>query len=133
MGLLLKVDVREKKLISILQKLEKERKTGIKIEVETLDLGDAIIVDDKTNKDLVIIERKSISDLASSIKDGRYREQSYRLNANEVHNHNIVYVIEGDVDVYCKYMANSRYKGMDANTLYSKFESQLCCFWIFEN
>ena len=34
----------------------------------------------------------------SSIKDGRYEEQSYRLNGLNHHNHNIIYLIEGDVN-----------------------------------
>jgi ERCC4-type nuclease len=34
----------------------------------------------------------------SSIKDGRYEEQSYRLNGLDHHNHNIIYLIEGDVN-----------------------------------
>ena len=33
----------------------------------------------------------------ASIKDGRYSEQSYRLNGFNHHNHNIVYLIEGTV------------------------------------
>ena len=45
----------------------------------------------------LIIERKSISDLLSSIKDGRYEEQSYRLNGSNIHNHNIIYLIEGGI------------------------------------
>jgi ERCC4-type nuclease len=35
--------------------------------------------------------------LLSSIKDGRYEEQSYRLNGLNIHNHNIVYLIEGTI------------------------------------
>jgi ERCC4-type nuclease len=37
-------------------------------------------------------------DLLSSIKDGRYEEQSYRLNGTSLHNHNIIYLIEGDIN-----------------------------------
>ena len=49
----------------------------------------------------VLFERKTIYDLAASIKDGRYKEQSFRLtNAAAVHNHNIVYIIEGDLAKY---------------------------------
>ena len=33
----------------------------------------------------------------ASIKDGRYKEQSYRLNGTNHPNHNIMYLIEGDV------------------------------------
>ena len=42
-----------------------------------------------------IIERKSISDLASSIKDGRFREQKERLSQS---NANIIYIIEGNIN-----------------------------------
>jgi ERCC4-type nuclease len=42
-----------------------------------------------------IIERKSISDLASSIKDGRFREQKERLSQS---NANIIYMIEGNIN-----------------------------------
>jgi len=60
-----------------------------------LSIGDVIISDE--NEDKLIIERKTVSDLLSSIKDGRYAEQSYRLNGLNHHNHNIIYLIEGDV------------------------------------
>lgn len=50
---------------------------------------------------VVLFERKTIYDLAASIKDGRYKEQSFRLtNTAAVHNHNIVYIIEGDLVKY---------------------------------
>ena len=42
-------------------------------------------------KNLLIIERKSLADLESSIKDGRYENQSYRLDGLPVINHNIYY------------------------------------------
>ena len=61
----------------------------------TLELGDIIIKD--SDEELLIIERKSVSDLVASIKDGRYNEQSFRLNSLEHHNHNIVYLIEGNI------------------------------------
>lgn len=67
-----------------------------------LPIGDIIIksidkTDDNAKTDELIIERKSISDLLSSIKDGRYEEQSYRLNGSSIHNHNIIYLIEGSI------------------------------------
>ena len=62
---------------------------------EVLPIGDIIIQTDK-GIEVCIIERKSLSDLLSSIKDGRYEEQSYRLiNASGHHRHNIIYIIEG--------------------------------------
>ena len=87
--MLLKVDVRENKLIKLLHNLNSEHSFTIK--VESLHLGDIIICDDDGNE-LILIERKSLADLASSIRDGRYAEQSYRLAEYPVHNHNIVSV-----------------------------------------
>jgi len=69
---------------------------NLKVLSEKLPLGDIII--SNNDKDVLIIERKSINDLLSSIKDGRYEEQSYRLNGLSQHNHNIIYLIEGDVN-----------------------------------
>ena len=83
---------------------------------EQLPLGDIIINDGA--KDLVIIERKSLSDLAASIKDGRYEEQSYRLKNLWHHNHNIIYLIEGDFNRF-----NSFKDRIDKLTLYSAITS----------
>ena len=96
--MIVKIDVREQELISSINKLVlfipifKE----LKVITENLPLGDVIIVDDKEEK--LIIERKTINDLLASIKDGRYEEQSYRLNGLAHSNHNIIYLIEGDVN-----------------------------------
>jgi ERCC4-type nuclease len=84
----------------------------IKLISENLPLGDVIIQDNIEEK--IIIERKTLSDLAASIKDGRYTEQSYRLDGINHHNHNIIYLIEGDMARY------NIFKGrMDKTTLYS--------------
>ena len=61
-----------------------------------LSLGDISIKPNDSSDDVVLVERKSFSDLLSSIKDGRYEEQSYRLiHATNIPKHNIVYIIEG--------------------------------------
>jgi len=67
---------------------------------ERLPIGDIILCDAKTNEPQIIFERKSLYDLAASIKDGRYNEQSYRLDQLPQHNHTIVYLIEGDLASY---------------------------------
>lgn len=68
--------------------------SSIPISIAPLPLADVAI--QYNSIDLVLIERKSMSDLIASIKDGRYEEQSYRLlSASNVHPHNIVYIIEG--------------------------------------
>lgn len=94
----IKVDVREQELLAKIKQLVLFIPIFKKLEVvsENLPIGDFIISDNKEDK--IIIERKSVTDLLASIKDGRYEEQSYRLNGLPIHNHNIVYLIEGDVN-----------------------------------
>jgi ERCC4-type nuclease len=95
--MIIKIDVREKELFakcqSIIQTIPKF--ANITLFSETLLLGD-IIINDGVN-DCIIIERKTLSDLMASIKDGRYKEQCYRLNGLQHHNHNIIFLIEGDI------------------------------------
>ena len=96
----IKIDYREKKLIKILNaKLEELNFKNIEILIEDLPIGDIIICDDNCSEK-IIIERKSLTDLAASIRDGRYSEQSFRLDKNDIHNHNIIYLIEGDIHRY---------------------------------
>ena len=72
------------------------------IEFGNLDIGDFIIKNDD-DKVVMIFERKSLNDLISSIKDGRYAEQSFRLSNYPLHNHHIYYVIEGNITEFiCK-------------------------------
>lgn len=88
----LEIDCREPKdLINIL------REDIENTEVKGLELGD-FLIKDKDDNILVILERKSLADLLSSIKDGRYAEQSFRLNKYPLHNHCIYYIIEGDLN-----------------------------------
>jgi crossover junction endonuclease MUS81 len=95
----IKVDSREKdlqaKLSFYISSIPAFR--NLKVITESLPIGD-VIISGNNNEDILIIERKTIIDLLSSIKDGRYEEQSYRLNGTPIHNHNIMYVIEGDVN-----------------------------------
>jgi len=123
--MLLKVDCRENKLIPLLESIIKgynneKGENTIKLEVESLNIGDAMIIDDtdKDNlKNLMMFERKTIADLAGSISDGRYNEQSFRLDKSEIHNHNIIYLIEGDIR---NYRVNSR---ITKNIIYSSIVS----------
>lgn len=86
---------------------------NIRIKVENLDIGDVIILINGDTK--LILERKSINDLNSSIKDGRYEEQSYRLNGLNHHNHNIIYLVEGDINKMNRFKDNK----VEKLTLYS--------------
>jgi len=114
--MIIKVDTREHDLLQHITLLTANIPVfkDITIKSETLPLGDIIICDDKEDK--LIIERKSVSDLLSSIKDGRYEEQSYRLNGLDHHNHNIIYLIEGDVNKVNHFKSDNKVEKL---TLYS--------------
>ena len=105
------IDTREPgEIKSNLQNLLKS--IEIEIEEKSLDIGDFILENENIK---LIFERKSLSDLECSIKDGRYKEQSFRLNSCNVHNHNIYYIIEGNISTY----KNAYFK----NTIYSSIVS----------
>jgi ERCC4-type nuclease len=74
------------------------------IRSERLPIGDIILHDPTQQKDIVLFERKTLNDLAASIRDGRYKEQSFRLiesaAATGFNIHHIVYIIEGDLSRY---------------------------------
>lgn len=118
MLLTLKIDTRERSLIQIIQALIKSHTSNINLHIENLPLGDIIFYDEDTQQEVLIIERKSLSDLASSIKDGRYAEQSLRLTHLPTHNHNIMYLIEGVMDHY-----RDRYTRVTQSALYSSMLS----------
>lgn len=98
--MIIQLDTREQELIAQIKSLISFIPIfkDIKIEISTLPLGDIIIFDEENNTSKLIIERKTINDLVASIKDGRYEEQSYRLNGLKHPNHNIIYLIEGDMN-----------------------------------
>jgi ERCC4-type nuclease len=106
--MIIKVDNRESEILTQIKQLVlfipifKQ----IKIVTENLPLGDFIIADETEDK--LIIERKTITDLLASIKDGRYDEQSYRLNGLKHHNHNIIYLIEGDVNKVNRFKSDNK-------------------------
>lgn len=110
------IDNREPKaIIDSLEFINNSSKNKITIEIKSLDLGDFVLYDEENERNIIIIERKSLADLEASIKDGRYNEQSYRLSQNTLANHNIYYLIEGSIINY----KNKSFK----NTLYSSLFS----------
>ena len=86
------VDTREHAVIDALKQKLELNPDLFTLDVRPLNLGDwELYYDDQL---LFIWERKTFRDLLSSIKDGRYAEQSYRL----LHNYEpskVVYLIEG--------------------------------------
>lgn len=115
--MIIQVDTREKDLILQMNILISTIPLfkDIKLVVESLPLADIIFVDEETTNLELFIERKSVSDLLSSIKDGRYEEQSYRLDGLNHHNHNVIYLVEGDVNKVNRFKDSS----MEKLTLYS--------------
>jgi ERCC4-type nuclease len=113
-GITMKVPLPKNKAAAAAQKTRgpKTRPTVSKslehheIRSERLPLGDIILHDPHPQqaKDIVIFERKTLADLAASIRDGRYKEQSFRLietaAATGFHTHHIIYIIEGDLARY---------------------------------
>jgi len=84
MEAIIKVDCREHDIISLCEK------KSIPIQTENLLVGDILL----TGVETLVFERKTMSDLAASIKDGRYHEQKQRLKSAFPF-HRITYIIEG--------------------------------------
>lgn len=92
------IDIREQSLYdTMISKLSEDAANGSSITIlkQVLPLGDILFVSDEDSP-ICIIERKTFEDLFASVKDGRYKEQSYRLlNSTEYHKHNVFYLLEG--------------------------------------
>jgi len=84
---MIQLDTREAELIKIFDFLKHP------VDIVPLHLGDALIEN-------IIIERKTLNDLAASIKDGRYKEQSFRLQKALEEDFKVFYMIEGNLDLY---------------------------------
>lgn len=92
------IDNRERGPNGEVFKDEIKNKSNIKCEERNLSLGDFcwIYTDPDTDVEYIldfIIERKTLSDLADSIVDGRYTEQKYRLKNTKISN--VYYIFEG--------------------------------------
>ena len=96
------IDCREKKLFDIIHPRVKCLEE-YEVLSQQLDIGDIHIIDNDSH---IILERKTIDDLVSSISDGRYKEQSFRLQSTSIHNHNIFYIIEGNIKNFKPYKSH---------------------------
>ncbi len=85
---------------------------------ENLPIGDIII--SLNGSPMSIIERKTWVDLSASIKDGRYKEQAFRLGQSPLNNHRITFLIEGSLT---KYPKGPRLRYLDRSTLLSAMVS----------
>jgi ERCC4-type nuclease len=94
----LTLDVRERSLAEAVRRLLPADDPDVALAVSSLLLGDAELAlteeEGGTGQQRLVVERKTLADLAASIKDGRYREQKARLLAN-VGTAGTLYVLEG--------------------------------------
>jgi ERCC4-type nuclease len=109
----IRVDFRESALIAQLQ----QSNNDLNVIEDNLELGDIHVVYDDIR---LIFERKTMSDLAASLKDGRYKEQKHRMLSH--HNpRQITYIIEGarPVTIEDKFgLAKTVYDGVYIYTMY---------------
>lgn len=110
--LTIKIDTRE-------TEIKKFFKDATYAKVEKLPLGDVIF--QWNGQDIWVIERKEITDLAHSIKDGRFREQKIRLLSNYKPSQ-ILYLIEGNLDLPLNMEIQTN---MPVKTLYSSIYNMM--------
>jgi ERCC4-type nuclease len=85
--LIMTLDCREAELIKLLKDIPF-------VTSSQLEIGDIQFI--YNNIVVFIIERKEIKDFVASIKDGRLRNQKYRLKEHSCPNNKIMYLIEQD-------------------------------------
>ena len=104
----------------VIDNREKDLKASFPTAIyKNLDLGDIEIkyTDNDGNEQLfLLIERKTMSDLISSVNDGRYREQKKRLLDSNIPKQKIMYLLEGHIDDIPGHMKTLF--GMIINTLF---------------
>ena len=83
------VDYREK---YIKEFFTKNREYDKIVEIRNLEIGDIII--EINDYPTILIERKTMKDLASSITDGRLREQKFRIASSTIPKNKIFYLIK---------------------------------------
>jgi len=88
MAVQLIIDVRERKLVEELKAME------VPFSTMALEVGD-ILIQNVDGSPLLVAERKSHPDFASSLLDGRYREQRARLMATRGQGVAVLYMLEG--------------------------------------
>jgi len=109
------IDNREHKLIELIKNTSS---FTIPYEIKKLDIGDIIISSSKHPDKSLIIERKCMTDMISSIKDGRYKEQKIRLQAERSNLNTIIcYLLEG--------LVNDLRKPNDKTLLYGSIISSI--------
>jgi ERCC4-type nuclease len=115
MNVVLRVDHREP------SELKKKLEASAIQSLDFLNLvaGDFEFVDGDTGRTLLLIERKEIEDLCSSLTDGRFDEQKSKLSAtnegNEDNPHPVAYLLEGN------YAGHEKAAAIDTVVLTTRF------------
>jgi len=95
----IKIDTKETGLIQVLGNVSDESDCQVLLknhQVETLSVGDICFYhSDHPETSMMVIERKTIKDLNSSIRDGRYKEQIIRLKSIHTPPTRVAFIIEG--------------------------------------
>lgn len=107
------IDNREKNSQSLYNSLSHLIDDKSSIIIDTLPVGDYQFSID--NNIILVIERKTITDYASSIKDGRNREQKGRL-LSAYPKSKILYLIEGDLT---QNNSSYRFNNVNKDTIFS--------------
>lgn len=95
------IDCRESGLLETFR----QHYSNVEFESGNLEVADIIIMNDSGQR--ILIERKTLKDLSSSIRDGRYKEQAERLSKSCEESSLVFYLIEGSTKSYTK--TNSKY------------------------
>ena len=107
------IDTREHKI----KKYFEKSKVKNHITSENLDIGD--IVFKYNNNILLLIERKTMEDLGSSIRDGRHKEQKFRIMNANIPLVNTLFIIEGSLqDLSFGNIKKNTLQGSILNTMY---------------
>lgn len=108
------VDHREHSLVSLLRHTD----MASSVVVRTLEVGDVSLwLGDRC---IALMERKTLADLAASIKDGRYKTQHGRLRGMRECGTPVFYIIEGHLD----------YGDQDDQSMYGMPKRSLTSFMI---
>jgi len=97
-SIILEIDYREKAILKYIE----DNKLPIQYSIVNLPIGDFVFKSSVCSNNIIyILERKTISDLESSIIDGRFREQKQRLLDSVSDSTKVIYILEG------QYIGNS--------------------------
>jgi ERCC4-type nuclease len=111
----IQVDYRESALLKYLQDIATNAETTIQI--KECKIGDIHVIGESVH---LVFERKTMSDLAASLKDGRYKEQKHRM-LSQYAPKQLTYIIEGATPTSMddKYgISKPVYDGMFIYTMY---------------